>query len=75
STLAWGAGDNRCLATIVQIDSGNFCDITFTLHGMDGFFDFEGCGGPLWVNRNGAFYANCAPFSEDLGCVFQLETT
>ncbi|KAJ6532854.1 hypothetical protein DFH09DRAFT_1325869 [Mycena vulgaris] len=45
STLAWGAGDNRCLATIVQIDvcppsfidmpaltatkSGNFCDITF----------------------------------------------
>ncbi|KAJ7153024.1 hypothetical protein C8R43DRAFT_1235540 [Mycena crocata] len=75
STVAWVSGDNRCESSIVQEGSGNFCGIGFTLQVLPGRFDFEGCGGPVWVNQNGAFYANCQPFSESTGCFGTVKTT
>ncbi|KAJ6576049.1 hypothetical protein DFH09DRAFT_850574, partial [Mycena vulgaris] len=74
TTVAWGAGDDRCNGAVVKRGGGNFCGFSFQLNGMDGTFDFEGCGGPLWVNRNGAFYANCGPYSESPGCLLQVQT-
>ncbi|KAJ7153023.1 hypothetical protein C8R43DRAFT_1066887 [Mycena crocata] len=75
STYVWVSGQNRCSAKTIQAGSGNFCGISFGLQVLPGVFDFEGCGGPLWVNQDGAFYANCQSFSEDRGCLGAIKTT
>ncbi|KAJ7739419.1 hypothetical protein DFH07DRAFT_840159 [Mycena maculata] len=73
-TVAW-AGGNHCgggllqqvfeapVTSVVLQEPGNFCDINFPLMGLAGIFVFKGCGGPLWVDRDGSFYANCVSYS------------
>ncbi|KAJ7689019.1 hypothetical protein B0H17DRAFT_1012383 [Mycena rosella] len=68
STVAWVAGVSQCSASLIKQDPGNFCELDFTLDGLSGQFTVEGCGGPLWLERDGSFYANCPSYSEAGAC-------
>ncbi|KAJ7803899.1 hypothetical protein B0H14DRAFT_2612966 [Mycena olivaceomarginata] len=71
STWAWISGASACTATEIHYgrDGGNFCGIHFYLSTQPGDFVFNGCGGPLWVDRDNYFYANCNYYSEAPQCV------
>ncbi|KAJ7833238.1 hypothetical protein B0H14DRAFT_2364376, partial [Mycena olivaceomarginata] len=46
----------------------NPCGRPFGLNGQSGF-TLEGCGtDSLWIDQNGAFYAQCVSFSEPEKC-------
>jgi hypothetical protein len=87
-TVVWVSGQDKCQHTSLAVvgmtmaistSSNNLqvgnnpCGIKFSLNGQS-WFTLEGCGGPIWINQNGNFWANCAPLSEDDGsCVVHSE--
>ncbi|KAJ7089591.1 hypothetical protein C8R44DRAFT_648747 [Mycena epipterygia] len=67
--LAWVSGQTACNNVGVGPTGANPCGRAFGLAGQSGF-TVENCGaGDLFINQNGAFYAQCtmAPFAAQCG--------
>ncbi|KAJ6522213.1 hypothetical protein DFH09DRAFT_1330692 [Mycena vulgaris] len=69
--VAWFSGAPKSRHTDIGPASINPCTRTFNLKtadgGSTGTYQEENCGGAVtdfWINKNGAFYAQCEPFSE-----------
>ena len=56
--LAWNKGDDACAGKLLSVSPTNPCGHQFSVGGVDGL-TLEGCGGGLWINRNGQYYATC----------------
>ncbi|KAH9474735.1 hypothetical protein JR316_0013200 [Psilocybe cubensis] len=70
--VAWVDGQSKCNFVVVGPLGANPCGRPFTINGQTGF-TFEGCGGGLWINKNGQFYANCGSLSEPDDCGVHTE--
>ncbi|KAJ7883693.1 hypothetical protein B0H14DRAFT_2564771 [Mycena olivaceomarginata] len=67
--VAWFSGLPKSDYTVIGPDSVNPCTRTFDLRkrdvGTTGTYQEFGCGTPDYgINKNGAYYAQCATFSE-----------
>jgi hypothetical protein len=56
--IAWLKGTDACAGALLSVQPANPCGHVFSTGGVSGL-TLEGCGGPLWVNQNGNFNANC----------------
>ncbi|KAI5856547.1 hypothetical protein BZA05DRAFT_442222 [Tricharina praecox] len=56
--LAWLVGTDACAAEFLSVVPASPCGRVFATGGYTGL-TLEGCGGPLWLNQNGNFNANC----------------
>ncbi|KAJ7705860.1 hypothetical protein B0H14DRAFT_2364368 [Mycena olivaceomarginata] len=66
--VVWVHGQNQCNNVVIGPVGPNPCGRPFGLNGQSGF-TLEGCGtDSLWIDQNGAFYAQCVSFSEPEKC-------
>ncbi|KAJ7864943.1 hypothetical protein B0H13DRAFT_2353304 [Mycena leptocephala] len=67
--VAWFSGLPKSDYTVIGPDNVNPCTRTFALRkgdgGTTGTYQEFGCGTPdYWIDKNGAYYAQCTTFSE-----------
>jgi hypothetical protein len=57
--VAWVDGVDPCTTrSSLAVNGDGLCDGIFFL-GSDTNFQLQGCGGPLWLNRNNQYLYNC----------------
>ncbi|PPQ93389.1 hypothetical protein CVT25_015462, partial [Psilocybe cyanescens] len=61
--VAWVDGQSKCNFVVIGPNGPNPCGRPFSINGESGF-TFEGCGGSLWIDLNGQFFASCGNLKE-----------
>ncbi|KAJ7466492.1 hypothetical protein FB451DRAFT_1485465 [Mycena latifolia] len=67
STTVWTFGASSCDAVTLAPLDADPCGSYFTLNALGTPADYilMGCGGPMWANTHGGFFANCDPVLPD----------
>ncbi|KAK5660017.1 hypothetical protein OQA88_13485 [Cercophora sp. LCS_1] len=58
--IGWADGEDPCNSRMISQHPADYCGFKFCAGGECGL-TVEGCGGNIWLNKNGGWYGECRP--------------